>query len=114
MFIRRRENFICEHCGANVKGNGYTNHCPECLYSKHVDRDPGDRLETCHGLMPPVAVEMARGESLLVHECELCGYRKRNALSPDDVKNRVYEVASDGYRVSPARARNRLRARRKT
>ena len=26
-----------------MKGNGYTNHCPKCLWSKHVDINPGDR-----------------------------------------------------------------------
>ena len=36
-FIRKTEDFICENCGAVVVGNGYTNHCPACLYSKHVE-----------------------------------------------------------------------------
>ncbi|MFN2146641.1 MAG: RNHCP domain-containing protein, partial [Anaerolineales bacterium] len=35
-FQRRIEYFICEHCGAEVSGVGFTNHCPVCLWSKHV------------------------------------------------------------------------------
>ena len=61
-FIRKTEDFICENCGAVVVGNGYTNHCPVCLYSKHVDRSPGDRAAGCGGLMEPVAVALKRGE----------------------------------------------------
>ena len=61
-FIRKTEDFICENCGAVVVGNGYTNHCPACLYSKHVDRSPGDRAADCGGLMEPVAVALKRGD----------------------------------------------------
>lgn len=42
-FTKTVEDFICAHCGTHVRGNGYTNHCPECLWSKHVDNNPGDR-----------------------------------------------------------------------
>ena len=56
-FNRKKENFVCENCGEKVEGNGYTNHCPNCLWSKHVDINPGDRAETCHGLLKPIAVE---------------------------------------------------------
>jgi len=36
-FSKKVENFTCEACGNKVKGSGYTDHCPNCLYSKHVD-----------------------------------------------------------------------------
>ncbi|MEA1909889.1 MAG: RNHCP domain-containing protein, partial [Patescibacteria group bacterium] len=57
-FIKTTEDFTCEHCGYNVKGTGYTNHCPKCLYSKHVDDVPGDRKNKCNGLMAPIGVEL--------------------------------------------------------
>ena len=50
-FIKVKEDFVCEHCGAEVKGDGYTNHCPKCLWSKHVDVHPGDRAAECGGMM---------------------------------------------------------------
>jgi len=57
---KRKENFICRHCGAIVEGNGYTDHCPHCLWSQHRDINPGDRKEKCHGLMKPVGVEIKK------------------------------------------------------
>lgn len=51
--------FVCENCGCKVRPltkGGYRNHCPHCLYSKHVDINPGDRASECGGLMEPVGV----------------------------------------------------------
>ena len=56
-FTKTVEDFNCAHCGAVVHGNGYTNHCPHCLYSRHVDNNPGDRLATCGGMMRPISDE---------------------------------------------------------
>ena len=41
-FTKIDEEFICENCGEKVEKLGYTcrNHCPHCLYSKHVDINP--------------------------------------------------------------------------
>ena len=84
-FQKRKEDFICENCGAKVKGTGYTNHCPNCLWSKHVDIFPGDRLEDCHGLMEPIAVEAKKGgKFVLVHKCVKCGETTRVAVAKDD------------------------------
>ena len=42
MFKVIDEGFICENCGRKVEPLGYScrNHCPYCLYSKHVDIEP--------------------------------------------------------------------------
>ena len=83
-FTRKKEDFICEHCGASVTGDGYTNHCPECLYSKHVDINPGDRSALCGGLMKPMsAVHETDGYSL-IHQCKVCGAKRKNKASPHD------------------------------
>ncbi|MBU3901416.1 RNHCP domain-containing protein, partial [Patescibacteria group bacterium] len=42
-FQRKIEDFVCGHCGPKIKGTGYTDHCPKCLWSQHVDVNPGDR-----------------------------------------------------------------------
>lgn len=84
MFIKKQENFKCERCGVVVEGDGYTNHCPACLWSKHVDVEPGDRAAECGGLMRPVEYEAAGGGFDLIHECVACGHRKRNKVAPDD------------------------------
>jgi rubrerythrin len=83
-FQKNIEDFVCEHCGHEVTGNGYTNHCPKCLWSKHVDVNPGDRAAECGGLMEPVASEGSSEHMAIVHECIECGYRKKNKVSPED------------------------------
>lgn len=94
-FQRTIENFECEHCGSSVSGNGYTNHCPQCLWSKHVDINPGDRAATCGGLMKPTALENENGEYVITHTCEKCKYSKRNKISSTDNFDTVVKVASE-------------------
>lgn len=86
-FTRKKEDFTCEHCGTEVKGNGYTNHCTQCLWSKHVDVGPGDRaaLAVCGGMMKPVSIEAGKGGGfVVVHVCEKCGHTRRNKMWPED------------------------------
>lgn len=83
-FQRTIENFICLHCGAEVRGNGYTNHCPRCLWSKHVDVNPGDRAASCDGLMEAIAVEGASPTYSIVHKCIRCGFERKNKVEVED------------------------------
>lgn len=83
-FKKTVEDFICTQCGVEVKGNGFTNHCPGCLWSKHVDVDPGDRLGECKGMMKPIDVEKRGNEYKVVHECITCGFRRPSPLLDDD------------------------------
>ena len=76
-FIKNKEDFVCEKCGQKVKGNGYTNHCPKCLWSKHVDIHPGDRAEICGGMMSPVSIDLEKGEYVINYKCVKCGARRR-------------------------------------
>jgi hypothetical protein len=83
-FQRTKEDFNCEQCGLLVRGNGYTNHCPKCLYSKHVDINPGDRQSECGGVMKPECVEIRGGKYIITHRCTVCGHKKRNKSCEDD------------------------------
>ena len=58
-FTEIDEEFICENCGKKVPKLGYScrNHCPYCLHSKHLDINPGDRAEECHGILEPIGLE---------------------------------------------------------
>lgn len=78
------EDFTCEHCGTQVNGTGYTNHCPECLWSKHVDTSPGDRASECGGTMEPRGIEVQGREYILTHKCRKCGHTKRNKAADND------------------------------
>ncbi|HEY4515064.1 MAG TPA: RNHCP domain-containing protein, partial [Candidatus Paceibacterota bacterium] len=77
-FKRVIEDFVCEYCEEHVEGDGYTNHCPKCLWSKHVDNNPGDRAQGCGGLMEPVGVEYKSAGSVITHRCTRCGTLKKN------------------------------------
>ena len=88
-FIARQEPFTCEHCGKPVEPlerGTYRNHCPYCLWSKHVDRDgPGDRLSECNGLMCPVELDQHPKKGwIIVHLCQVCGKTQPNKAAPDD------------------------------
>jgi hypothetical protein len=93
-FTRRVEDFFCEKCGAQVRGDGYTNHCPRCLWSKHVDMDPGDRKEECDGMMEPTACEREGDEWILTHTCITCGHEKRNKMHPNDNFGAIENIAT--------------------
>ena len=84
-FQRRREDFDCLSCGEPVRGDGYTNHCPACLTSRHVDVNPGDRAANCGGEMPPVRVRQDGKKGLMIlHRCDACGHEKWNRAARDD------------------------------
>ncbi|SNQ52077.1 conserved hypothetical protein [Frankia canadensis] len=93
-FTRVTEDFDCLVCGAAVRGDGYTNHCPSCLCSRHVDVHPGDRGAGCGGVMRPVGVEFGPRETVLTHACERCGERRRCRTSPADDRDALFAVAS--------------------
>ena len=88
-FTRRPEDFTCLRCGAPVQGTGYTNHCPRCLWSRHVDVNPGDRAATCDGAMEPIGALSERGRIVLVHRCVTCGHTRRNRSADDDDRDAV-------------------------
>ena len=92
-FQKRIEDFRCEHCAEEVKGDGFTNHCPVCLWSKHVDIHPGDRAEICQGLMAPVAVERQKDSYRIKFRCQRCGQERWNKSSPQDDFEILIEIA---------------------
>lgn len=91
-FKRKIEDFVCENCGQGVKGNGYTNHCSRCLWSKHVDINPGDRASDCEGMMSPSKIEIKGGEYDITHKCVKCGHEKRNKMSPEDNFEKIFKI----------------------
>jgi hypothetical protein len=94
-FQRLIENFICENCGEPVSGDGYTNHCHVCLWSKHVDINPGDREADCQGLMKPVSVDKKRGNYRILHSCVKCDLEKWNKTNPEDNFEVILQIAAD-------------------
>ncbi|MBX4187493.1 MAG: RNHCP domain-containing protein [Candidatus Doudnabacteria bacterium] len=99
LFQKRTEDFVCGNCGYKAAGNGYTNHCPKCLYSKHVDVNPGDRSEPCGGLMRPMGVEMDHGEYIILHKCLQCRVVRKNKIAKEDDFDKV-SALSGGLKIS--------------
>lgn len=94
-------DFTCKHCGYHVSVHKSTsgvinrNHCPYCLYSRHVDLfKPGDRLCACKGVMAPIGLTVKKsrdkytgnqsGEVMLLHRCIECGQLSINRIAADD------------------------------
>lgn len=83
------ESFTCIHCGTPVAiaawGTRHRNHCPHCLWSRHVDIKPGDRACLCRGSMEPIALwQKTDGELMILHRCTQCGTIKANRCAGDD------------------------------
>ncbi len=103
-FFAKNEGFICGNCGKKVEpiiyGGSYRNHCPFCLWSKHVDGPiPGDRASSCLGLMGAVGVmTKSRGEFTILHRCEKCGFERLNRVAGDDDSELLTKLAGEPIR----------------
>ena len=92
-FQKRQEDFVCEQCGAAVKGDGYTDHCPVCLFGKHVDIFPGDRLEECHGILVPIGLTTKKGGQVIEYQCEKCHEKMSNRAADNDSPETLVALA---------------------
>ena len=85
------EEFICENCGEKVSKLEYSarDHCPFCLYSKHVDINPGDRNNECQGLLEPVGIEKFKDTYKILYKCLKCGQSHKNLMAKDDNYDKI-------------------------
>ncbi len=106
-FTKNDGGFTCAHCGKEVLPLGYTsrNHCPFCLWSVHLDVNPGDRASECGGLLEPVGAEpnTKKGGYTIIHKCVKCGEIRRNKAAydaktqPDDLSLIIKLTGSHDY-----------------
>ncbi len=87
--MRPSSSFRCVHCRFDVStsapGTAHRNHCPNCLWSRHVDDEPGDRASDCQSSMEPIAITVrGDGEWVIIHRCRGCGVLHANRSSGDD------------------------------
>jgi hypothetical protein len=94
LFQRRIENFECLHCGHQVQGNGFTNHCPQCLWSRHVDIHPGDRAADCKGQMQPISVTRKHQQYVILQRCLVCGFERKQKSAAEDSFEALLALAS--------------------
>lgn len=91
------EEFICENCGKKVNKLGYScrNHCPYCLHSKHVDINPGDRMEECKGTLKPIGVQINPKKGYVISfKCEKCGQIRKNKAAEDDNMELIIQLTA--------------------
>lgn len=105
--------FVCTNCKKNVKEEGnigthHRNHCPYCLFSKHLDmKKPGDRESRCKGDMQPIALAYKKDkEIMLVHECKMCKSISTNRISADDNEDSILELF---YKSVDSKQKDRLK-----
>jgi len=83
-------------------GTGHRNHCPTCLWSKHVDMSAGDRHSSCQGKMEPISVWVkSNAEWALVHRCTSCGTLKSNRIAGDDNEFALMSLAARAMAMPP-------------
>ena len=91
------EEFICDNCGKKVPKLGYScrNHCPYCLHSKHVDVNPGDREEKCHGDLEPIGLEISNKKGyVIIFQCKKCGAIRKNKAAEDDNMDLIIRLSN--------------------
>lgn len=96
-FQRKKENFICAKCGTKIEGDGYTDHCPHCLWSRHVDIQPGDRKSNCRGLMKPIGIEIKNGQYIIHYQCQKCGYQFQVKARKNDNFEKILKLSNQPF-----------------
>lgn len=90
------EEFLCLNCGKKVNPLGYTarDHCPNCLYSIHLDINPGDRKSDCKGTLKPIGIEKTKKEKYkIIYKCEKCNKMIRNISATDDNMDEIIRLS---------------------
>ncbi|TFJ72373.1 RNHCP domain-containing protein [Carnobacterium maltaromaticum] len=89
--MRKKENqgFTCINCCQEilpVTNGSYRNHCPYCLYSLHLDHEPGDRNSECKGIMKPISYRYKAKKGYQIEHCCLrCGKIQWNKVAEDTI-----------------------------
>jgi len=117
MSFKKVKGFECAHCHHWVAfdkfiGTHYRNHCPFCLWSKHVDeKKSGDRLALCHGDMEPIGLTFKKegfdkygkprqGELMVIHQCQDCGHVSINRLAADDDSQIILKIFEESKKLA--------------
>lgn len=91
------KNLYVKIAGKKVNKLGYScrNHCPSCLHSKHVDKNPGDRAEKCHGILEPIGIDTnSKKGYIIIFKCKKCGMIRKNKVAEDDNMNLIIQLSA--------------------
>lgn len=102
-FTKNDEGFICKNCKKQVLPLKYTSrdHCPFCLCSIHIDILPGDRQNSCLGILKPIDLEYTQNKGyVIVYKCLKCGEVHKNKVAIDDDKTQINKVSNKTYKLN--------------
>lgn len=95
--IHNNSPFTCLHCQRPIPPAEQTcrNHCPYCLFSRHVDLlTPGDRQSQCLAMMEPVRLDQNGKKGwMILHQCLQCGKEIANKTAHDDSSEALIELS---------------------
>lgn len=101
-FSKNDNSFICINCGKLVDALKYSSrdHCTKCLCSLHVDINPGDRANSCKGLLVPIGVTQNNKKGYIInYKCTKCGQLHNNKSAEDDSFQTLLSVMNFTYNV---------------
>ncbi|MFS8131477.1 MAG: RNHCP domain-containing protein [Candidatus Dojkabacteria bacterium] len=95
-FRKNNESFVCLNCGKLTPPHPSSSrdHCMYCLYSLHVDINPGDRMNTCKGLLKPIGLRTKNSKEQIVYKCLKCSKIAYCIISPDDDRSEIVRLGS--------------------
>ena len=60
-----------------------------------MDKNPGDREETCHGDLEPIGLEIdSKKGYVIIFKCKKCGAIRKNKTAKDDDMNLIIQLSS--------------------
>jgi len=116
MTFKTKRGFECSYCRQWVDaekfiGTRFRNHCPFCLWSKHVDKQKsGDQRSFCHGLMEPIGLTFKKegfdkygkprqGELMIIHQCHDCRQTSINRIAADDKPEMILKIFEESKKL---------------
>lgn len=113
---QKKDEFICNNCEEQIFfsefiGTLNRNHCPYCLWSKHLDLEKaGDRKSNCKMGMKPIGLtfkqkrvdkygKIRQGELMLIHKCVKCGKISINRLAGDDNSEIIMKIFEESQKI---------------
>ncbi len=98
-FLKNNKQFLCENCSQLVllHPTSSRDHCNHCLWGKHVDINPGDRMNQCRGMLRPIGYENINRKEKIIYECIKCKKRVKCIVAPDDNREVIVILAEKVY-----------------
>ncbi|MEP7103101.1 MAG: RNHCP domain-containing protein [Candidatus Dojkabacteria bacterium] len=95
-FQKNNKSFTCLNCGKVTPAHPSSSrdHCIFCLYSQHVDINPGDRANDCKGLLKPIGLRVKNSRNQIVYRCGKCNKLTYCIIAPDDDRELIVKLGS--------------------